>query len=83
MLTSDELSGAIEQLRQRYDIILIDAPSAADARNLAAVRQMADVSVAVLRAGSANYADVRSVEQSGDLIVVNAVARPGILTLWK
>lgn len=83
VLTSDELRAAVEQLRQHYDIVIIDAPSAADARNMAAVRQMADVSVTVLRAESANYADVRSVEQSGDLIVVNAVARPGILTLWK
>lgn len=83
VLSSDELRQAVERLRQLYDIVIVDAPSARDVKDFEAVSTLADATVSVLRAGSANYADVRSVQQAGYPIVVNAVARPGILTLWK
>ncbi len=85
LLASPELSTLIDTLRQSYDIIIIDGPSIVETRELSILSSYADASLAVVRDRHTTYAELRDLESmlSPLRIVVNATARPGILTLWK
>ncbi|MDE7397671.1 MAG: hypothetical protein K2M98_08095, partial [Muribaculum sp.] len=72
-------------IRYSYDIIIIDGPTAAETRELSVVAAFADATIAVVRDRHTTYAELRDLEASLSplRVVLNAVARPGILTLWK